>query len=70
MDLFQVTYPRTSLEEVAFQSTNEDSLDWPEGLDHEDSLDYQEVKRHSAPQRPVIKVDFMIVKALYVGRYQ
>ena len=55
MDLFQVTYPKTSLEEVAFQSTNEDSLDWPEGLDHEDSLDHQEVKRHSAPQRPVIK---------------
>ena len=28
MDLIQVTYPKTSLEEVTFQSTNEDSLDW------------------------------------------
>ena len=55
MDLIQVTYPRTSLEEVAFQSTNKDSLDWPEGLDHEDSLDYQEVKRHSTLQRLVVK---------------
>ena len=55
MDLFQVTYPRTSLEEVAFQSTNEDSLDWPEGLDHEDSLDHQEIKSHSASKRSVIK---------------
>ena len=55
MDLIQVTYPRTSLEEVAFQSTNKVSLDWSEGLDHEDSLDHQEVKRHSALQRPVIK---------------
>ena len=50
MDLIQVTYPKAPLVEVAFQSTNEDSLDWPEGLDHEDSLDHQEVKRHSAPQ--------------------
>ena len=55
MDLFQVTYPRTSLEEVAFQSTNEDSLDWPEGLDHEDSLDHQEIKNHSVSKRSVIK---------------
>ena len=55
MDLIQVTYPMTSLEEVAFQSTNEGSLDWPEGLDHEDSLDHQKVKRHYALQRSVIK---------------
>ena len=55
MDLIQVTYPKKSLEEVAFQSTNEDSLDWSEGLDHEDSLDHQKVKKHSVLQRSVIK---------------
>ena len=55
MDLIQVTYPKTSLEEVAFQSTNEGLTRLTEGLDHEDSLDHQEVKRHSALQRPVIK---------------
>ena len=55
MDLIQVTYPKTSLEEVSFQSTNEDSLDWSEGLNHEDSLDHQKIKRHSALQRSVIK---------------
>ena len=69
MDLIQVTYPRTSLEEVAFQSTNEDSLDWLEGLDHEDSLD-QGGQEALCTATACNQVDFMIVKALYVGRYQ
>ena len=56
-----MSYPRTALEEITFQSTNREPLDWAEGLDHGDSLDHgdaldhQKVRRHSALQWPVIE---------------